>query len=125
MPAACEDNLRICDRSDIRGPRLVLVRVGVRREDPGQVDAIGGNTTYKMNLDKAAPGNDYEQKLVFNEQWMGVATPLGDAEINAWLNEFIDKIRADGRLAAINEKWLAAPMPDFPASIEGVPYTVQ
>lgn len=91
----------------------------------GQVDAIGGNTTYKLNLDKAAPGNDYEQKLVFNEQWMGVATPLGDAEINAWLNEFIEKIRADGRLEAINQKWLGAPMPTFPASVEGVPFTVQ
>lgn len=91
----------------------------------GQVDAIGGNTTYKLNLDKAAPGNDYEQKLVFNQQWMGVTTVLGDAEINTWLNQFIDRIRADGRLAAIDEKWLGQPMPEFPASIEGVPYTVE
>lgn len=91
----------------------------------GQVDAIGGNTTYKINLDKAAPGNDFEQKLVFNEQWMGICSKLGDKEINAWLNEFIDKIKADGRLEAINRKHLNAAMPAFPETLEGVPFTVQ
>jgi len=92
----------------------------------GQVDAIGGNTTYKINLDKANPGNDYEQKLVFNEQWMGVTTKLGDKEINAWLNQFIDKIKADGRLEAINKKWLGEEkLPNCPATLEGVPFTVQ
>ncbi len=91
----------------------------------GQVDAIGGNTTYKINLDKAAPGNDFEQKVVFNEQWMGVTSLLGDAKTNAWLNEFINKIRADGRLAEINKKWLNQPMPDFPKAVDGVPFSVK
>lgn len=91
----------------------------------GQVDAVGGNTTYKMNLNKAAPGNDFEQKMVFNEQWMGITTKLGDKEINEWLNRFIDKIKADGRLEAINQKWLGAPTPNFPESLEGVPFTVK
>ncbi|WP_207101923.1 transporter substrate-binding domain-containing protein [Paracoccus shandongensis] len=91
----------------------------------GQVDAIGGNTTYKINLDKAAPGNDFEQKVVFQEQWMGVATRPGDKEVNEWLNAFIEKIKADGRLEAISQKWLGEPLPQFPASLEGVPFTVQ
>lgn len=91
----------------------------------GQVDAIGGNTTYKINLDKANPGNDYEQKLVFNEQWMGICSKLGDKEINTWLNGFVDKIKADGRLEAINRKFLDAPMPNFPETLEGIPFTVQ
>lgn len=91
----------------------------------GQVDAIGGNTTYKINLDRASPGNDFEQKLVFNEQWQGITTKLGDKELNAWLNDFIDKIRADGRLEAISQKWLGQPLPEFPDSVEGVPFTVE
>lgn len=91
----------------------------------GQVDAIGGNTTYKINLDRAAPGNDFEQKLVFNEQWQGVTTKLGDVEINTWLNQFIDKIAADGRLEKISQKWLGLPLPTFPASVEGVPFTAK
>src|SRR3954453_18618029 len=91
----------------------------------GQVDAIGGNTTYKINLDKAAPGNDFEQKLVFNEQWMGITSLLGDEKTNAWLNAFIDKIKADGRLEAINKKWLNAPTPDFPTALEALPFTAK
>jgi polar amino acid transport system substrate-binding protein len=90
----------------------------------GQVDAIGGNTTYKINLDKASPGNDFEQKLVFNQQWQGICTLLGDEAFNKWLNTFVDKIIADGRLEAINKKWLGQSMPTFPASLEGVPFTV-
>jgi polar amino acid transport system substrate-binding protein len=90
----------------------------------GQVDAIGGNTTYKINLDRAAPGNDFEQKLVFNEQWMGVTSLLGDAKTNAWLNEFIEKIKSDGRLEAINKKWLNQSTPEFPKTLEGVPFSV-
>ena len=90
----------------------------------GQVDAIGGNTTYKINLDKAAPGNDYEQKRVFNQQWQGICSVLGDEQLNKWLNAFVDKIVADGRLEAINKKWLGQSMPPFPASLEGVPFTV-
>jgi polar amino acid transport system substrate-binding protein len=91
----------------------------------GQVDAIGGNTTYKINLDKAAPGNDFEQKLVFNEQWMGITSLLGDEKTNTWLNAFIDKISADGRLEAINKKWLNASTPEFPKVVEGVPFTAK
>lgn len=91
----------------------------------GQVQAVGGNTTYKINIDRAAPGNDFEPKITFQEQWMGVATRPGDKELNEWLNSFIDKIKADGQLEAISQKWLGAPLPAFPASLEGVPYTVQ
>jgi len=91
----------------------------------GQVDAIGGNTTYILNLNRAAPGNDYEEKLVFREQWQGITSKLGDKEMNAWLNQFIDKIKVDGRLEAISQKHLGAPLPDFPDSVEGVPFTVQ
>lgn len=91
----------------------------------GQVDAIGGNTTYIINLNKAAPGNDYEQKLVFNEQWQGICTKLGDANMNNWLNQFIDKAAADGRLEKISQKWLGQPLPSFPAAVEGVPFTAK
>jgi len=91
----------------------------------GQVDAVGGNTTYKFSFDRSAPGHDYEQKMVLHEQWMGITSKLGDKEMNAWLNQFIDKIRADGRLEAISQQYLGLPLPQFPASVEGVPFTVQ
>jgi len=91
----------------------------------GQVDAVGANSTYKMTLDRLAPGNDWEDKLVWQQQWQGITSRLGDREMNAWLNQFIDKIKADGRLEAISQKHLGLPLPAFPESVEGVPFTVQ
>ncbi len=91
----------------------------------GQVDAIGANTTYILNINKIFPNNDYEQKLAFNAQWMGVATRPGQKDLNAWLNNFIEGIKADGELAAINKKWIGQPLPEFPGSLPGVPYTVR
>jgi len=41
------------------------------------------------------------------------------------LNNFITEVTADGELAAISKKWIGQPLPEFPASLPGVPYTVQ
>ena len=90
----------------------------------GQVDAIGGNTTYKLNIDKVQPNNDYEQKLVLNRQYMGIAMKPGQKELNEWCNSFIDKVRDDGTLEALSEKWIHQPLPELPSSLDGVPFTV-
>jgi len=91
----------------------------------GQADAVGANSTYKITLDRLAPGNDFEDKLVWQQQWQGITSRLGDRKMNEWLNQFIDKIKADGRLEAISRKHLGLPLPQFPDSVEGVPFTVQ
>src|SRR4051794_1486353 len=91
----------------------------------GQVDAIGANTTYMININKVMPNNDFEPKLTFNEQWMGIATKPGQKQLNEWLNSFIEEIKANGQLDAISKKWIGQPLPQFPASVPGVPYTVQ
>jgi polar amino acid transport system substrate-binding protein len=91
----------------------------------GQVDAIGANTTYMININKVMPNNDFEPKLTFNEQWMGVATKPGQKQLNEWLNNFIEEAKANGQLDAISKKWIGQPLPQFPASVPGVPYTVQ
>ncbi len=90
----------------------------------GQVDVIGGNTTYILNINKALPNNDIEQKLVLNRQYMGVAMRPGQKELNEWINTFIDKVRDDGELEKLSQKWVGQPLPDLPASLEGVPFTV-
>ena len=90
----------------------------------GQVDVIGGNTTYILNINKARPGNDIEQKLVLNRQWMGIAMRPGQKELNEWLNAFIDKVRGDGELEKLSQKWIGQPLPELPTSLEGVPFTV-
>lgn len=91
----------------------------------GQVDAIGANTTYMININKVMPNNEFEPKLTFNEQWMGIAMKPGQKQLNEWLNNFIEQVKASGELDAISKKWIGQPLPQFPASVPGVPYTVQ
>ena len=91
----------------------------------GQVEAIGANTTYNINIKKIFPDSDFEQKLVFNEQWMGIATKPGQKQLNEALNSAIDELKKSGELEAVSRKWVGESLPTFPASLPGVPYTVQ
>jgi polar amino acid transport system substrate-binding protein len=87
----------------------------------GEVQAIGGNMFYVERLNKAKPGI-YEDKLEFMRLYNGACTRLGEKEINAAVNAFIDKIRGNGDLAKAYAKWLKVPVPSFPVSLEGVPF---
>ena len=62
----------------------------------GQVQAVGGNIFYIQRLDQAKPG-EFENKLEFQNLYNGACTRLGEKEINAALNAFIDKIKAQWR----------------------------
>jgi polar amino acid transport system substrate-binding protein len=90
----------------------------------GQVQLVGGNTFYLQRIDKARPGK-YENKLEFQRLYNGACTRLGEKEINASINAFIDKIKSDGDLKKIYDKWMKVPVPDFPKSMPDIPYTVQ
>ncbi|SEG81058.1 transporter substrate-binding domain-containing protein [Bosea lathyri] len=89
----------------------------------GQVQAVGGNMFYVQRLNAAKP-DTFEDKLEFTRLYNGACTRLGEKEINAAANAFIDKIVANGELAKIYAKWIKVPMPTFPASVEGVSFTV-
>jgi polar amino acid transport system substrate-binding protein len=90
----------------------------------GQVQAVGGNQFYPMRLNQARP-DGFESKLVFQRIYNGAGTRLGQKEWNAAVNEFVDKIKANGDLAKVYQKWMSAAPPEFPETIEGVPFTVQ
>ncbi len=88
----------------------------------GQADALGGNIFYMDRVEKAIPGK-YENKLEFQKLYNGACTRLGEKEINAAANAFIDKIKANGELKKIYDKWMKVPVPEFPASLEGISFT--
>jgi polar amino acid transport system substrate-binding protein len=44
--------------------------------------------------------------------------------MNAALNDFLGKALAAGQLDAPYQKWFNMKPPSFPASVEGVPFTV-
>jgi polar amino acid transport system substrate-binding protein len=87
----------------------------------GQVQAVGGNMFYAQRLNQAKP-DTFENKLEFSRLHNGACTRLGEKEINAEVNAFIDKIKANGELAKIYQKWMNTAPPEFPANIEGVPF---
>jgi polar amino acid transport system substrate-binding protein len=89
----------------------------------GQVQALGGNIFYMDRVEKARPG-EFENKLEFQKLYNGACTRLGEKELNASLNAFVDKIKANGELKKIYDKWMKVPVPEFPASLEGIPFTV-
>lgn len=89
----------------------------------GQVEALGGNIFYMDRVEKAVPGK-FENKLEFQKLYNGACTRLGEKELNAELNTFIDKIKANGELKKVYDKWMKVPVPEFPASLEGIPLTV-
>ena len=88
----------------------------------GQVQAIGGNIFYLQRVEQARPG-EFENKLEFQKLYNGACTRLGEKEINASLNAFIDKIKANGELQKLYDKWMKVPLHQFPDSLEGVPFS--
>jgi polar amino acid transport system substrate-binding protein len=88
----------------------------------GQAQAAGGNMFYIDRFNEAKPGV-YENKLEFTRIYNGACTRLGEKEINASINAFIDQIKSNGELARIHQKWMKLPLPSsFPESVEGVPF---
>jgi polar amino acid transport system substrate-binding protein len=87
----------------------------------GQVEGLGGNMFYMDRLDEAKPGY-WENKIEFQRIYNGACTRLGEKEMNASANAFLDQIKANGELAKAYEKWMKRPLPAMPDSIEGVPF---
>lgn len=78
----------------------------------GQLQLIGVSNVVATQIDKAAPGR-YDQKLQLSQQVQGIAVRPGSKELLDFVNAFVKKVKADGELNTIHEKWLGAPLPDF------------
>ena len=89
----------------------------------GQVDAVGSNMFYVDRLNASKPGI-FETKLEFSRLYNGACTRLGDKDMNVTLNSFIDQIIKNGDLVKPYQTWMHQAPPTFPASIEGIPFTV-
>ncbi len=87
----------------------------------GQVETLGGNIFYMDRVEKARPG-EFENKLEFQKLYNGACTRLGEKEINAALNTFIDNIKSNGELKKLYDKWMKVPVPEFPESLEGISF---
>jgi polar amino acid transport system substrate-binding protein len=88
----------------------------------GQATAVGGNMFYIDRFNEAKPGV-WENKLEFTRIYNGACTRLGEKEMNASVNAFIDQVKGNGELAKAHEKWMKLPLPSsFPETMEGVSF---
>jgi len=90
----------------------------------GQVQAVGGNLFYLPRLNASQP-DIYEKKIEFLNVYNGAGTRLNERDWNETVNAFIDKIKANGDLDKIYRKWMGVPLPEFPASLLNIPFTVK
>jgi polar amino acid transport system substrate-binding protein len=60
------------------------------------------------------PGR-FNQKFQLSQQVQGIAVRKGSTELLESVNAFLKKVKTDGQLTAIHEKWLGAPLPRFVA----------
>jgi polar amino acid transport system substrate-binding protein len=80
----------------------------------GQVELIGVSNVVAAQIETAAPGR-FDQKIQLSQQVQGIAVRKGSTELLAAINAFVEKVKANGELNKIHEKWLGAPLPDFVA----------
>lgn len=90
----------------------------------GQVDAAGGSQFYISRLEELSPGV-YEDKFPIKTNYNGAGTILGDKEWNETVNAFLDQIKENGQLAELYQKWMQLDPPEWPASLEGIPFMVE
>jgi len=90
----------------------------------GQVDAAGGSQFYISRLEELKPGV-YEDKFPIKTNYNGAGTILGDKEWNETVNAFLDQIKENGQLADLYRKWMKLDPPEWPASLDGIPFTVE
>ncbi|MCB8836232.1 transporter substrate-binding domain-containing protein [Aurantimonas sp. VKM B-3413] len=78
----------------------------------GQVPLIGCSNTVVAQVEKVRP-DTYDTKFSLSQQKQGIATRPGADKLMAAINDFLVKVKKDGELNKLHEKWLNAPLPDF------------
>lgn len=90
----------------------------------GQVDVVGASQFYLSRVEELSPGV-YENKFPIKTNYNGAGTRLGDREWNATVNAFLDEIEENGKLAELYREWMKLDPPEWPESLEGIPFTVE
>jgi polar amino acid transport system substrate-binding protein len=71
----------------------------------GQVEIAGTSPALIKAIRDSAPQRDIEVKFVMKGFPLGIGMRKGEAKLQAWINEWIQKNTANGQLAAIHKKF--------------------
>lgn len=89
----------------------------------GQVDAAGANQFYVQRLGEVRP-DVFEDKMKLQVFFNGVGSRLGEKDWNEALNTFLIAYRQTPEYAELYQKWLHRDAPEYPESLDGIPFTV-
>ena len=78
----------------------------------GQVPLIGASNTVIAQIQKLRP-DTYDKKFDLAQQVQGIAVKPGSDELLKAVNVFLSKVKKNGELNKIHEKWLGSALPDF------------
>ncbi|WP_182086392.1 transporter substrate-binding domain-containing protein [Aureimonas sp. ME7] len=81
----------------------------------GQVDTITNSASTVVGIiNKANPSLEAESKILFRQQFNGIAVRREDNDLRRWFDTFLYFVKVNGELDAIHAKWFNAPLPKFP-----------
>lgn len=86
----------------------------------GQAQVLSGYSHYFPILNKAAP-NQYEQKIVLSQEFLGIAVRPSDKDLAVWINTYLDKSDKDGSWNTLYKKWFGIEKPSLPKSLPNIP----
>lgn len=78
----------------------------------GQVPLMGASNVVVSQLDTVAPGR-FDIKFSLRQQSQGIATRPGQDNLMEHINAFLTKVKENGQLNELHEKWVGGPLPEF------------
>lgn len=82
--------------------------------ETGQCDVATSSTLNNLPLNEQKPGVFRNAIVLPTANYVGVATRKPDTDLAAEIQNFLDEVKANGELAALQEEWFGAPM-ELPA----------
>jgi polar amino acid transport system substrate-binding protein len=110
-----KDDVNVAKPEDLAGKTIAVARASTQDTAlqalmSGQVPLIGCSNVCYLTIQKLAPGK-FNKKFELSSQVQGIAVKPGEAKLLAWVNQFVEKVKANGELDKVNQKWLGEGMP--------------
>jgi len=78
----------------------------------GQTELMGASNVVIAQIQSIAP-NRFDTKFSLQQQSQAIAVRPGSDDLLAYINDFLTRVKADGRLDALHEEWVGGPLPEF------------
>lgn len=78
----------------------------------GQTPLMGASNVVIAQIQTMAPDR-FDVKFSLSQQSQGIAVRPGSEDLLAYIDDFLVRVKEDGRLNALHEEWVGGPLPEF------------